>query len=68
MVANGTAPVIPQCTEGSSFEPSVRKKTLQKVCIYIVNIYFKRLYLILTIDFRLIGLKEELKFIILSEG
>ncbi|XP_026809578.1 cytosolic 10-formyltetrahydrofolate dehydrogenase [Rhopalosiphum maidis] len=31
MVANGTAPVIPQSTEGSSFEPSVRKKALQKV-------------------------------------
>lgn len=31
MVANGTAPVVPQSTEGSSFEPSVRKKALQKV-------------------------------------
>lgn len=34
MVANGTAPVIPQSTEGSSFEPSVRKKMLQKVCTH----------------------------------
>lgn len=40
MVANGTAPVIPQSTEGSSFEPSVRKKVVQKVClIYIFAIY-----------------------------
>ncbi|XP_050428231.1 cytosolic 10-formyltetrahydrofolate dehydrogenase isoform X2 [Adelges cooleyi] len=31
MVANGTAPVIPQSTEGASFEPSIRKKLLQKV-------------------------------------
>jgi len=33
-VANGLAPVIPQSTEGSSFEPSVRKKVLQKVGCY----------------------------------
>jgi len=39
MVANGTAPVIPQSTEGSSFEPSVRKKALQKVSTaYIVQL------------------------------
>ncbi|XP_054279582.1 cytosolic 10-formyltetrahydrofolate dehydrogenase-like isoform X1 [Macrosteles quadrilineatus] len=31
MVANGTAPKIDQPTEGASFEPSVRKKDLQKV-------------------------------------
>lgn len=31
MVANGTAPVIPQSTVGASFEPSVRKKAIQKV-------------------------------------
>ncbi|XP_050537434.1 cytosolic 10-formyltetrahydrofolate dehydrogenase [Daktulosphaira vitifoliae] len=31
MVADGTALVIPQSTEGSSFEPSIRKKELQKV-------------------------------------
>lgn len=31
MVANGTAPKITQSTEGASFEPSLRKKDLQKV-------------------------------------
>lgn len=36
MVASGTAPIIPQSTEGASFEPSVRKKILQKVCTYFI--------------------------------
>lgn len=33
MVAEGTAPKINQPTEGASFEPSLRKKELQKVCV-----------------------------------
>lgn len=33
MVADGTAPIIPQATEGASFEPSVRKKQFQKVSV-----------------------------------
>lgn len=39
MVANGTAPIIPQSTEGASFEPSVRKKILQKVCTRLILDY-----------------------------
>lgn len=31
MVAKGTAPKITQSTEGASFEPTLRKKDLQKV-------------------------------------
>lgn len=50
MVANGTAPVIPQSTEGISFEPSVRKKSLQKVCI--MNIFIVKQAKYLSINFR----------------
>lgn len=66
MVANGTAPCIPQSTEGSSFEPSVRKKILQKVSI--LHIFIIKLVAIYINNFRLIGQKVENVYIILLEG
>lgn len=37
MVADGTAPNIPQIEDGASFEPSLRKKILQKVFCHLYN-------------------------------
>jgi hypothetical protein len=37
MVADGTAPKMPQTKEGASYEPSLNKKESQKVCFFTIN-------------------------------